>query len=84
MVAANNYVKDIIRSWKRRPSKYSFGDSLLYAKEKDGSRKGVMDCRALNRMIQKNSTSIPIIDAIYDSLVKAGYFSKLYFKYWFH
>lgn len=84
LVAAKDYVEKLLRSRKIRPSKSPFGAPLLFAKEKGGSLRSVVDYKALNKITKLNSAPIPRIDEMFGRLGKARYFSKLDLKSGFH
>ena len=59
------------------PSKSPWGSPVLFAKKKDGSLRMCVDYRELNKLTIQNKYPPPRIDAIFDRLQGAKYFSKL-------
>ena len=56
--ATKDYVDDLLKNKKIRPSKSAYGAPLFFVKEPDKLR-GVVDYRALNLITKKNSTPLP-------------------------
>lgn len=83
LVAAKEYVVDLIRNGKIRRSKFPIGASLFFVKHK-GSLRGVVDYRALNRITKRNNAPLPRADEMFDRLGEARVFSKLDLKTGFH
>lgn len=84
LVAAKEYVEKLLRTGKIRPSASPYGAPLFFVKEKNGSLRGVVDYRALNRITKRNRAPIPRTDEMFDQLGSARYFSKLDLKTGFH
>jgi len=81
--AAKEYVDELLRSRKIRPSKSPYGAPLFFVKEPDKLR-GVVDYRALNLITKKNSTPLPRTDEMFDRIGEARIFSKMDLKTGFH
>lgn len=84
LLAAKDYITENLKSGKIRPSKSPYGSPMFFAKEKDGSLRGVVDYRGLNRITKRNSTSVPRSDEMFDRLGQAKVFSKIDLKTGFH
>ena len=82
--AAKEYIQDLLKKGKIRPSKSPYGASLFFVKEKGKSLRGVVDYRALNRITKRNNTPLPRSDEMLDQLGGARVFSKLDLKTGFH
>lgn len=83
LLATKEYVTDLLRKGKIRPSKSPYGAPLFFVKQK-GQLRGVIDYRALNRITKHNNAPIPRTDEMFDRLGQAQYFSKLDLKTGFH
>lgn len=84
LMAAKQYISENLASGKIRPSKSPYGSPLFFAKEKDGTLRGVVDYRGLNRITKRNNTAIPRCDEMFDRLGQATFFSKIDLKTGFH
>lgn len=84
LLAAKEYIEENLKSGKIRPSKSPYGSPMFFAKEKDGTLRGVVDYRAVNHITKRNSTAIPRTDEMFDRLGRAKYFSKIDMKTGFH
>ena len=80
--AAKEYVENLLKSGKIRPSKSPYGASLFFVKQ-NGTLRGVVDYRVLIRL-KKNNAPIPRSDEMFDRLGGAKIFSKLDLKTGFH
>src|SRR5438309_8776519 len=54
-----------------------WGAPVLFAKKKDGTMRLCIDYRKLNTVTVKNKYPMPRIDALFDQLGGAKYFSKI-------
>ena len=66
LVAAREYVENLLQSGKIRPSKSPFGAPLFFVKEPGKALRGVVDYRALNRITKRNSAPLPRCDEMFD------------------
>lgn len=64
-----------------RPRWSPYGSPMFFAKEKDGTLRGVVDYRALHRITKTNSTAMPIFNEIFDQLGYAKVFLGNDFKF---
>lgn len=83
LLATKEYIVDLLKKGKIRPSRSPYGAPLFFVKQK-GKLRGVIDYRALNRITKPNNTPIPRSDEMFDRLGQAEYFSKLDLKSGFH
>jgi hypothetical protein len=58
-----------------RPSNSPYGAPILFVRKKDGTMRMCVDYRKLNDLTRKDSTPLPRIDELLDSLYGAHYFS---------
>lgn len=79
LIVTKNYVIDLLKKGKIRPSKSHYEAPLFFVMNKDSLR-GVVDYRALSRTTNKSRTPIPRTDEMFDRLFGATVFSKLDFK----
>ena len=82
--AMKNYVEDLLKNGKIRPSKSPYGAPLSFVKEGDKPLRGVVDYRGLNRITKRNNSPLPRSDEMFDMLGEAKYFSKMDLKTGFH
>ena len=82
--AAKEYIADLLKKGKIRPSKSPYGAPLFFVKEGNKPLRGVVDYRALNRVTKRNSSPLPRCDEMFDRLGNARIFSKLDLKTGFH
>ena len=82
--ATKEYVEDLLKKGKIRPSKSPYGAPLFFVKEKDKKLRGVVDYRALNLITKKNNAPLPRSDEMFDLLGEAKVFSKMDLKRGFH
>ena len=61
-----------------------FGASALLRAKKDGTKRMVIDYRALNAITEKDKYPLPRIEDMLDSVAGASYFSKLDLTNGFH
>lgn len=83
LVATKEYVADLLRKKKIRPSKSPYGAPLFFVKQK-GQLRGVIDYTALNRITKHNNAPIPRIDEMFGRLGRVRFFSNLDLKTGFH
>ena len=82
--ATKEYVEDLLKKGKIRPSKSPYGAPLFFVKEKDKKLRGVVDYKALNLITKKNNDPLPRSDEMFDLLGDAMVFSKIELKTGFH
>lgn len=83
LIATRQYVTELLKKGKFRPSRSPYGAPLFFVKQKDKLR-GVIDSRALNRITKRGHAPIPRTDEPFDRLDRATVFSKLDLKADFH
>lgn len=83
LLATKEYVTDLLKRGKIRPSISPYGAPLFFVKQK-GKLRGVIDYRALNRITKPNHAPIPRTDEMFDRIGRARVFSKLDLKAGFH
>lgn len=83
LLATKEYVADLLKRKKIRPSKSPYGAPLFFVKQK-GQLRGVIDYRGLNRITKHNNSPIPRTDEMFDRLGRAAFFSRLDLKTGFH
>lgn len=74
--ATKEYVTDLLRKGKIRPSKSPFGTPLFFVKQ-NGKLRGVIDYRGLNRITKPNNAPIPRTDEMFDRVGNAMFYSKI-------
>lgn len=84
LLAAKECITENLKSEKTRPSKSPYGSPMFFAKKKDGSLQGLVDYRGLNRIMERNTTTVPRSDEIFDRLGQAKVFSKIDLQTGFH
>jgi hypothetical protein len=67
-----------------RPSTSPWGCPALFVKKKDESLRLCIDYRPLNVVTIKNKYPLPHIDVLFDQLVRAKVFSKIYLRSGYH
>ena len=82
--AAKEYVEDLMKKGKIRPSKSPYGAPLFFMKEKDKPLRGVVDYRKINRITKRNNAPLPRSDEMFDILGDSKVFSKMDLKTGFH
>ena len=70
-------INDLISRGFVQPSTSPFGAPVLFVRKKDGTRRLVIDYRALNAISVKNKYPMPNADELMDQLLGARFFSKL-------
>lgn len=83
LLATKEYITDLLRKGKIRPSKSPYGAPLFFVKQK-GSLRGVIDYRALYRITKKNHSPIIRIEEMFDRLGGSEVFSKMDLKSGYH
>lgn len=83
LIATKEYITDLLKKRKIRPSKLPYGAPLFFVNQK-GQLRGVIDYRALNRITKHNNAPITRTDKMFDCLGQAQFFSKLDLKTGFH
>ena len=83
-MACKEYVQDLPKKGKIRPSRSPFGAPLFFVKTKDKELRGVVDYRALNRITKRNNAPLPRSDEMFDRPGGPKVFSKLDLKTGFH
>ena len=82
--ACKEYVQDLLKMGKIRPSRSLFGAPLFFVKSKDKALRGVVDYRALNHITKRKNAPLPRSDEMFDRLGGATFFSKLDIKTGLH
>jgi Reverse transcriptase (RNA-dependent DNA polymerase) len=70
-------IKELLAIGHIRPSNSPWSAPILFVHKKDGTMRMCIDYRALNELTIHDEYSLPRIDAIFDKLRKAKYFSTL-------
>jgi len=70
-------VSALLKSGMIQPSSSPFGAPLLFVPKKDGTLRGVIDYRALNRITVKDKYPLPRIDDLIDQLRGSRVYSSL-------
>lgn len=83
LMATKEYIADLLKKKKLRPSKSPYRAPLFFVKQK-GYLRGMIDYRALNRITKLNNAPIPRTDEMFDQFGRARYYSKLDLKSPFH
>lgn len=78
-----NYISDLLRTKKNRPSRSPYDAPLFFVKKK-GKLRGVIDYRTLNRITKSDHAPLHRNDEVFDQFGQAKYFSKLVLKIAFH
>ncbi len=82
--AAKEYIADLLKKGKIRPSKSPHEAPLFFVKEGSKPLRGVVDYMALNRVTKRNSSPLPRSDEMFARLGNARIFSKLDLKTGLH
>ena len=77
-------LKDLLDKGFIRPSISSWGVSMLFVRNKDGSLKMCIDYTQLNKVTIKNKYPIPMIDDLFDQLQGVIHFSKIDLRSGYH
>lgn len=83
LLVTKEYITDLLKKGKIRPSKSPYGAPLFFVKQK-GQLPGVIDYRPLNRITKHNNAPTPRTDEMFERLGRAKYYSKLDLKTGFH
>lgn len=70
-------VAALLKAGMIQPSSSPFGAPMLFVPKKDGTLRGVIDYRAVNRITVKDKYPLPRIDDLIDQLKGARVFSSL-------
>ena len=70
-------IDDLLSKGHIKPSVSPFGAPILFVKKKDGTKRMVIDYRALNRITIKNKSPLPRIDELLDTIGGNTIFTKL-------
>ncbi|CAH8658130.1 unnamed protein product [Dicrocoelium dendriticum] len=73
----DNMIKDMLEKHVIRPSTSPWASPIVLVKKKDGSLRLCVDYRRLNEVTRKDSFPLPRIDATFDALHGARWFSTL-------
>ena len=76
LVACKEYVQDLLKKGKIRPSRSPFRAPLFFVKNQDKRLRGVADYRSLNRITKRNNAPLPTSDEMFDRLGGATVFSN--------
>ena len=81
---AARIIKILIDKGYIRPSSSPWGSPMFLVAKPDGTRRMVIDYRALNSVTVRNRYPLPKVDELFDQLLGARYFSKLDLRtgYW--
>lgn len=77
LLEPKKYATENLEAGRNRPGKSPYGSSLLFAKMKDGSLRGVVDHRGLNRVTKMNNQPVSRSDEMFDRLGRAQIFFKI-------
>ncbi|KAD6118860.1 hypothetical protein E3N88_10131 [Mikania micrantha] len=80
----SNQLQELLDKGFIRPSYSPWGAPVLFVKKKDGSFRMCIDYRELNKLTIKNRYPLPRIDALFDQLQGAQYFSKIDLRFGYH
>lgn len=82
--AAGKMIKDLLAKGFIRASRSPWGSPMFLVDKPDGSKRMVIDYRALNAATSRNRYPLPRVDELFDQLQGARYFSKLDLRtgYW--
>mgnify|MGYP000269914698 CR=1 FL=1 len=82
--AAGKLVEELLREKRIRPSQSPWGSPMFLVDKPDGSKRMVIDYRALNAQTVRNRYPLPRVDELFDRLQGMAYFSKIDLRtgYW--
>jgi hypothetical protein len=83
-VAAGEMLRELLAKGFIRPSKSPWGAPMFLVDKPDGTKRMVIDYRALNAQTVRNRYPLPRVDELFDQLQGAAYFSKIDLRtgYW--
>ena len=81
---AEKMIRELLEKGFIRPSKSPWGCPMFLVDKPDGSKRMVIDYRALNSATERNRYPLPRVDELFDQLQGARYFSKIDLRtgYW--
>ncbi|HXI16600.1 MAG TPA: reverse transcriptase family protein, partial [Chloroflexota bacterium] len=81
---AGEMLAELLRDGFIRPSRSPWGAPMFLVDKPDGSKRMVIDYRALNAQTIRNRYPLPRVDELFDQLQGATYFSKIDLRtgYW--
>ena len=81
---AGEIIRQLLDKGFIRPSRSPWGSPMFLVDKPDGSKRMVIDYRALNAATTRNRYPLPRIDELFDQLLDARYFTKLDLRsgYW--
>jgi len=71
------YLDEMLRNGKIRPSKSSAGTSIFFAKQANGKLPIVVDYRGLNAITIKDTYPLPLMTMLMEHVMTSQVFSKL-------
>jgi len=82
--AAGLMVTELVREGRIRPSQSPWGSPMFLVDKPDGTKRMVIDYRALNAQTVRNRYPLPRVDELFDRLQGMAYFSKIDLRtgYW--
>lgn len=83
-IEAGKIIEDLLKKGFIRPSRSPWGAPMFLVSKPDGSKRMVLDYRALNAATIRNRYPLPRTDELFDKLRRARYFSKIDLRtgYW--
>jgi hypothetical protein len=83
-VEAGKMIKDLLQHGFIQPSQSPWGSPMFLVDKPDGTKRMVIDYRALNEATIRNRYPLPRVDELFDQLQGALYFSKIDLRtgYW--
>ena len=81
---AGKMIKELLEKGFIRPSRSPWGSPMFLVDKPDGTKRMVIDYRALNASTVRNRYPLPRVDELFDQLQGARYFSKIDLRtgYW--
>jgi hypothetical protein len=77
-------LEELLKKGYIRPCVSTWGDRILFVKNKDGTLRLCIDFRQLNKVTVKNKYPLPRIDDLFDQLKDAKIFSKIDIRSEYH